>query len=135
MGKKKGQNHIQQSMGQMVSKAALAQMGPAIENYIQRVVQQLGQQLAMQSASTLETMFSRIVVLETILMEKYGLTKEDLASKVADLEDSKKVTLFVLKLKLKPKIKLITKAQLVSRSRTSDLEINWVKSLKLRFSA
>jgi hypothetical protein len=88
MGKKK-QQHVQQSMGQMVSKAALAQMGPAIEKYVQAVVQRLGSQIAMQQVSTLETMFSRIVVLETILMEKFGFTKEDLATKVAEVEDEK----------------------------------------------
>lgn len=89
MGKKKGQQHVQQSMGQMVSKAALAQMGPAIERYVQNVVQRLGSQLAMQQASTLETMFSRIVVLESILIEKFGYTKEDLATKVSEIEDEK----------------------------------------------
>lgn len=90
MGQKKSkQNHVQQSMGQMVSKAALAQMGPQIAQFVQAQVQQLGSQLAMQQASTLETLFSRVVVLETILMEKYGYSKDDLAEKVALLEDEK----------------------------------------------
>lgn len=91
MGKKKGnkQQHLQQSMGQMVSKAALAQLGPHIERYVNAVVGNLGQQLAMQQASTLETLFSRVVVLEKILMEKYGYTAEDLATRVSDIEDEK----------------------------------------------
>jgi len=88
MGNKK-QQHLQQSMGNMVSKAALAQMGPAIERYVQALVQNLGSQVATQTASTMETLFSRIVVLESIIMEKYGLTKEDLATKVSNLEDEK----------------------------------------------
>lgn len=93
MGKKKGnagpQNHLQQSMGQMVSKAALAQMGPAIDATVRQYVQNLGNQLAQQQASTLETLFSRVVVMERLLMEKFGITADDLATKVADLEDEK----------------------------------------------
>jgi hypothetical protein len=89
MGKKRPQQHLQQSMGQMVSKAALAQMGPAIERYVQAVVQNLGQQLSVQQASTLETIFARVVVLEEIVIEKLGYTKETLAIKVAETEDDK----------------------------------------------
>lgn len=89
MGKKRPQQHLQQSMGQMVSKAALAQMGPAIEQYVQAVVRNLGQQLSVQQASTLETIFARVVVLEEIVIEKLGYTKETLAIKVAETEDQK----------------------------------------------
>lgn len=89
MGKKKSQQHLQQSMGNLVSRAALAQMGPSIENYVQQVVRQLGSQLAVQQASTLETIFARVVVLETIIMEKFDYTSEDLARLVADNEDQK----------------------------------------------
>ena len=90
MGKKKTQqNHQTQSFGNMVSKAALSQMGPSIERYVQQVVSQLGSQLAVQQASTLETLFARVVVLEEILMEKHQFTKEDLANKVAEVEDRK----------------------------------------------
>lgn len=87
MGKKK--QHLQQSMGQMVSNAAMAKLGPHIQNYVDNRVRALGMQLATQQASTLETLFSRIVVLESIIMEKYSLTEDDLSNKVADLEDSK----------------------------------------------
>jgi hypothetical protein len=91
MGKKRsqGQNHQTQSFGNMVSKAALAQMGPAIEKYVKAVVQNLGQQLSVQQAGTLETLFARTVVLEEILMDKFQLTKEDLATKVSEVEDRK----------------------------------------------
>jgi hypothetical protein len=91
MGNKKGsrQQHVQQSMAQMVSTAALARMAPSIQGFVEQMVRQLGSQLATQQASTLETLFSRVVVLETIVIEKLGLTKEDLAMKVSELEDSK----------------------------------------------
>lgn len=90
MGKKKtSQQHVQQSMGQMVSKAALSQMGPQIEQLVRAYVQQLGNQLAVQQASTLETLFARVVVLESIIMEKLGYTSEDLTAKVAAIEDEK----------------------------------------------
>jgi uncharacterized coiled-coil protein SlyX len=87
MGKKK--QHLQQSMSQMVSNSALAKLGPHIEKYVNNQIRSLGMQLATQQASTLETLFSRVVVLESILMEKYGLTEDYLSNKVADLEDSK----------------------------------------------
>lgn len=89
MGKKKSSGHIQQSMGQMVSRAALAQLGPEIEQLVRGYVQQLGNQLAVQQASTLETLFARVVVLESIIMEKLGYSTEDLTAKVAQIEDEK----------------------------------------------
>lgn len=91
MGKKKSmpQNHVQQSMGQMVSKAALAQMGPAIDQTIRQAIQQLGSQLATQSASTFEMLFSRILVLEEVLMDKFQLTAEDFANMISDNEDKR----------------------------------------------
>lgn len=89
MGKKKSAQHVQQSMGQLVSRAALTQMGPEIEQLVRAYVQNLGSQLAVQSASTLETLFARVVVLESIVIEKLGFTAEDLTNKVADIEDEK----------------------------------------------
>lgn len=91
MGKKKTSNqpHLQQSMGQMVSRAALAQMGPQIEQMVRAYINQLGNQLAVQQASTLETLFARVVVLESIIMEKLGYTTDDLTNKVAAIEDEK----------------------------------------------
>jgi hypothetical protein len=88
MGKKKSsQNHLQQSMGNMVSRAALVQMGPDIEKIVRHHVNHLGNQLAVQQASTLETLFSRVVVLESIVMEKLGYTSEDLTRLVSNKED------------------------------------------------
>jgi hypothetical protein len=89
MGKKKSSQHLTQSMGQMVSRAALAQLGPDIEKMVRHYIKNLGNQLAVQQASTLETLFSRVVVLESIIMEKLGYTTEDLTNKVADVEDEK----------------------------------------------
>lgn len=89
MGKKRtnpgSQQHASASFGQMVSRAALTQLKPDIA----QMINQLGQQLAMQTAQTMEMHFSRIVVLETILMEKYGYTKEDLGLKFSDVEDQR----------------------------------------------
>lgn len=93
MGKKKSsgqsQAHLQQSVGSLVSKAALSQMGPQIEQMVRHYVQNLGNQLAVQQASTLETLFARVVVLESIIMEKLGYSSDDLTNKVATLEDEK----------------------------------------------
>lgn len=89
MGKKKQQEHVQKSMAQMVSKAALAQLWPHITNFVQSNIQRLGSQLALQQASTLETLFSRVIVLEQILIEKYGYTADDLAVRVSQVEDEK----------------------------------------------
>lgn len=89
MGKKKQQQHVQQSMGQMVGRAALAQLGPQIEGLVSAYTSRAANQIAQQQASTLETLFARLVVLESIIMEKLGYTSEELVAKVADLEDSK----------------------------------------------
>lgn len=88
MGKKRTGNnnqHASQSFGQMVSKAALTQMLPQIES----MVNNLGRRLAAQQARTYEMLFSRIVVLEKIMMEKYGITEENLADRFADVEDER----------------------------------------------
>jgi len=87
MGKKRTGNnqHASQSFGQMVSKAALTQMLPQIE----QMVNNLGRRLAAQQARTYEMLFSRIVVLEKIMMEKYGITEENLAERFADVEDER----------------------------------------------
>lgn len=90
MGKKKSNGqHLQQSMGQMVSRAALAQLGPQIEDMVRAYVNNFGERLAHQQASTLETIFARVVVLESIVMDKLGYSSEQLTSMVADLQDEK----------------------------------------------
>lgn len=86
MGKKKQQvQHITQSMGQMVSKAALVQL----QEPISMMVNNLGQRLALKQAENTQTMFTRIVAIEKVLIDKGVLTQEDLQLKVADIEDSR----------------------------------------------
>lgn len=88
MGKKKSQQqHVSQSMGQMVSRAALAQLGPDIQQMAEQLVNNLGQRLALKQAETTQLMFTRIVSIEESLIDKGVVTKEDLQNKVADIED------------------------------------------------
>jgi uncharacterized protein (DUF39 family) len=87
MGNKKQQQRVQQSMGNMVSKAALTQLGPEIAQMINNGLQQVANQLAQEQLSTLATMFVRIRVLEEIVVEKLGYTQDQLAQKVSDIED------------------------------------------------
>lgn len=95
MGNKKSQknSHPQQSFQQLVSEASsnasLNKMMPEVEKMVRAYVQQLGNNLAVQQASTLETLFARVVVLETIVMEKLGYSTEDLTKMVAKIEDEK----------------------------------------------
>jgi len=140
MGNKKGQQRLQQSMGNMVSRAALAQLGPHIEQMVVDYVNQLGSNLSTQTASTLESMFSRIVVLETILIEKMGYTKEDLANKVADIEDQnqglKKTESSVekndvVRLEIKTKMKEQTEYQGTSKLRISQIGSGQTLGLEL----
>lgn len=140
MGNKKGQQRLQQSMGNMVSRAALAQLGPHIEQTVVDYVNQLGSNLSTQTASTLESMFSRIVVLETILIEKMGYTKEDLANKVADIEDQnqglKKTESSVekndvVRLEIKTKMKEQTEYQGTSKLRISQIGSGQTLGLEL----
>ena len=92
MGKKKNKQqvqHVTQSMGQMVSRAALAQLAEPIGQMVQRGVNQLGQKLAMKQAENVSVMFTRIVAIEKLLIEKNIVTQEDLQNKVADIEDER----------------------------------------------
>ncbi len=87
--KKQSTPRPQQSFQQMVSDASLNKLMPQVEDMVKHYVQNLGQQLAVQQSSTLETLFARVVVLESIVMEKLGYSTEDLTSKVSELEDEK----------------------------------------------
>lgn len=94
MGKKKNNQkqqvqHVTQSMGQMVSRAALAQLGKPIEDMVRFHIQQLGQKLAMKQAENVGVMFTRIVAIEKLLIDKGVVTQEDLQNKVADIEDER----------------------------------------------
>lgn len=89
MGRKKAQSQPRatQSFGNMVSKAALAQLMQPIENVVRHYVQNLGTRLAMQQARTMADVYTRIVALEQLLIEK-GLTSEDdLMNRVLSVED------------------------------------------------
>lgn len=90
MGKKKqSQQHVVQSMGQMVSRAALAQLAQPINQMVQQAVGQLGQRLALKQAENVSVMFTRIVAIEKLLIENKIVTQEDLQNKVADIEDER----------------------------------------------
>lgn len=96
MGKKKTQQHQTQSFGNMVSKAALAQLGPHIE----AMVNSLGQQLAIRQANTYGQLFTRIVALEKLLIEKTLTTQDEIMSKISDVEDQREGLVAATELKL-----------------------------------
>lgn len=85
MGKKRTQQHQVDTFGSLVSKAALKQLLPHIEG----MVKSLGQQLVIRQAKSTEQMFTRIVAIEKILIDKLGVTQLDLTNKVADVEDER----------------------------------------------
>lgn len=86
MGKKRlQQKHQTESFGSMVSKAALTQLFP----HIQAMVQQLGQRLAIGQATSTEKVFTRIIAIEKLMIDKGLATKEELVSKIADVEDER----------------------------------------------
>jgi hypothetical protein len=87
MGKKKTQEHMQQSMGTLVSKAALAQLAPEINEIVLAKVRELGGLLAQEQLSTLQDLFVRLVVLESLAVEKFGITPDELSDRVAQLQD------------------------------------------------
>jgi hypothetical protein len=90
MGKKKNsQQHVAESMGQMVSRAALTQMMKPINQMVQIAVSQLGQKLAMKQTENTAMMFTRIVAVEKLLIDKGIVTANDLSNKVADIEDER----------------------------------------------
>lgn len=78
-----------QSLGQMVSRAALAQFEKPIEELVKSAVNQLGQKLAIKQTENTALMFTRIVAIEKMLIEKNIVTQEDLQNKVADVEDER----------------------------------------------
>jgi len=82
MGKKKRQQP-QQSFQQMVSDATLAKFKPYIDSQIQGVAAALAQQQRQQ----MENVFLRLTVLEQVVEEKLDISKDELAGRVADVED------------------------------------------------
>lgn len=90
MGNKKQKSvRPQNSFQQLVSNVAMDKMIPQVEEMVQAYTERLGEQLALQQASTLEMLYTRLVVLEAIVIDKLGYTAQDLTDKVADLEDLK----------------------------------------------
>lgn len=90
MGKKKTvktnkQVHQTQSFGSMVSRAALCQLGPEIS----RMINDMGDQISAKQISTLEMLYTRIVVLEKVLIDKLGITQDELTLRVSDVEDER----------------------------------------------
>lgn len=129
MGNKKAQARVQQSMGNMISKAALTQLGPEIAQMINNGLQQVASQLAQEQLSTLATLFVRIRVLEEIIVEKLGYTQDQLAQRVSDLEDGAEglkaadvvQTDDVVRIEVKTKTKDQTEFQGSTRLKISDL--------------
>ncbi len=126
MGNKKttnGNTHQTQSFGQMVSKAALTQLLPNIE----QMVSNLGSRLATQQARTYELVFSRILVLEKIVMEKFKITEVDLANKFADVEDERSKLIKVEEITSGDTVRLEIKTK-----PTTDLEYHGETRLKIQ---
>jgi hypothetical protein len=72
------------SFEELVSNATTARY----KGLIKQEIDQLGQELAGQQADTLTKIYTRLVVLEKIVIEKLGVTQEDMASRIADAEDA-----------------------------------------------
>jgi hypothetical protein len=90
MGKKKsnggGNNkpHANKSFEQYVADATLAKFG----EYIDAQVQQVGQAMARHQVSQLAGILMQIKAIETVLEEKLGVTRAEIATKVAIHEDA-----------------------------------------------
>lgn len=72
-----------QGFADMTSNAVINKLKPYIENSVQQATAQLAQ-TTVEDISALAT---RLVSLENIICEKLGMTREDLAQRVADEED------------------------------------------------
>lgn len=91
MGKKRAnkdpgrvrQIHPQKSFDQMVAETTLQKFRPYIDQQLQGVAGALAQQQQQQ----FENVYLRQTVLEQIVEEKLGITKEELANRVASVQD------------------------------------------------
>ncbi len=83
MSKKRNQPHQTASFQQLVAQTSLNRMKP----YIEQLVSNESENIKNSINQTLRTMFSRIVVMERVLMEKFGYSQEDLANLVSSVED------------------------------------------------
>jgi hypothetical protein len=86
MGKKKTKARPQQSYQQTVAELTLARFKP----YIQKELQGAAQAIVNQTTQQMQALFERLVCLEELLLEEIdGLTKDDLAMRVALIQDKK----------------------------------------------
>ena len=86
MGKKRkagGKPHQTRSFEQLVGKANQEALKP----FIMQQLNFLGMQLRQSQIRDLASIQMRIMALEKFMIEKLGITEDDLAVKVAELED------------------------------------------------
>jgi len=83
MSKRKKQIHPQNSFQDLVAQATLARLG----GYIDQEIQGLGQALLQRQQQSLQNVLIRLISIEELAMEKYGLTKDDLAARAASIQD------------------------------------------------
>ncbi len=77
------QLHPTRSFDQYVADATLARLS----GYIDGEIQGLGQALAQRNQQTFANILTRLVATEEVLAEKLGVTKDDLANRVAAIQD------------------------------------------------
>lgn len=77
------QVHPQRSFDQMVADATLARLG----GYIDSEIQEAAQGILARQQQAMANLLTRLVATEEVLIEKLGLTKEDLANRVANIQD------------------------------------------------
>ena len=80
----KPQVHPQQSFKQQISDASLAKLKP----FIGQQVQLLGLQLQQEQQSTLRMLYTRLITVEKVIMDKLDITQDQFTDLVADEEDS-----------------------------------------------
>ena len=83
MGKKKTPKQ-NQSFQDLVSKANQNALKP----FISEQIAHLGNELARQQRDTLESILTKLVVIEKIMMEKVGVSEADFVEKIAEVQDS-----------------------------------------------
>ena len=78
------QLHPTQSFSQMVGDATLAKLG----GYIDQQINSLYEMVQQRQLQTTQALFTRIVAIEELLLERFSdLTKDDLVTRVATIQD------------------------------------------------
>ncbi len=90
MAKKRQQKHATQSFGNMVSKSALMQLAPQIEQMIMMQTEHGYNQISAKISPAIEVLYRRVLELEKIIIEGGMVTRDDLAARLADSEDLSK---------------------------------------------